>query len=264
MVFCTICERKKIWDMPLKKECQIFGNYRHFAWGMADFHKKDFDVKFITQTPVKDFVEWILKYWKKTTEKKKSNFKLTYFYCSYLDSEKSKTNSRRKATKKGKCQNPFIDFEAEDSDEAENSGLDDEAENSGLDDEEFIDDSEIEPDEECPPNPYIQSGFFERIEQRDVLQVAQSSSSISLTDRRILEKVWAESETRMMEQGIVPWDEQKAIEEEEKRRKLAEEKEKKKKRVERKNKREIATFAYAHYGQKYDNVRNKLKFSNNF
>lgn len=168
--------------------------------------------------------------------------------------------TRRNGNKKDKCHrqpNQFIDFEAEESgEEAGNSDFEDK---ESAQDREFINDSEMEEDEDLPSNPYMHSGFFERIESPISTPMDQPCSSISLNDRQILEKVWAQSEAGMRAQGIIPWDEQEIREEEERKRKLAEEEEKKKKRVERRNKREIVTYVYAHYGQKYDHVSNNYK-----
>lgn len=119
-------------------------------------------------------------------------------------------------------------------------------------DRDFINDNEMEEDEELPSNPYM-TGFFERIEEPHSPQMDQPCSSNSLDGRQILQKVWKATEERLKAEGIVMGVEE-AKKEEEWKRKLVEE-DKKKKRAGRRNKREIATYVYSHYGQKYDNVR---------
>jgi hypothetical protein len=68
-----MCLKEKIWDKKLDDDCKICGKYRSFSWCVGDFAKTDFDVKFVTPTPIKDFVQWLLKFWKKNPEKKKGS-----------------------------------------------------------------------------------------------------------------------------------------------------------------------------------------------
>jgi len=206
------------------------------------------------------------------TQKRKKVSNLIYliifiFLLVSKQKEKSKISVRRNGNKKHKYRkqtnNPFIDFEADESEkESGNSYFEDE---EFAFDKEFIDNgSEMGEDEDLPPNPYMNSGFFERIEAPNSPPMDQPCSSKSLTDSQILEKAWRETEAKMeVEDIILPFGKE-AIEEEEKKRKQDEEEEKKKKRMERRNKKEIVTYVYAHYGQKYDHVRITIKLHINF
>lgn len=201
-----------------------------------------------------------LKIGKRRQRRRKVGFILIRKLFLFLENENNKEQSkigRRNAKKKAIT--PFIDFEAEQSgEECGNSDLEDDE--SSLD-RDFINDSEIEEDDELPSNPYM-TGFFERTGSTS--PQPDEPVSTCLTKAQFLQQVWEKADAQLIAAGVIKSPEEKAREEEEKKRKLAEEEDRKKKRVERRNKREVATYVYAHYGQKYDNVSKNFEFNINF
>ena len=59
-VVCTKCIRDDTWREPLREECEICGTDRTFTWSHASFTRTPVDVSKTTESPLTDFVDWLL------------------------------------------------------------------------------------------------------------------------------------------------------------------------------------------------------------
>ena len=66
IVFCDLCLKNGTWDQPLSVEnpCVVCGPARWYSWSPKKYHKTTCDIKYDSDTPLEDFLEWTLKYWK--------------------------------------------------------------------------------------------------------------------------------------------------------------------------------------------------------
>jgi len=239
-VFCTICLANGSWDKPLEGDgCQICGKHRWFSWSPFDYNSTAVDVKYQTQNPLADFTEWLLKFWKKPKERKQPG--------DDNQEQPPKKVHRRRTKRRLAEKNPFLDLEAEDEDgdeeEDEHEGDDAEmadfigSDNEDLGEDDFIDGLNV----------------YRALE----LQEEQRNRTPPIDELDDFLEMRSAGNGRMDDEEMERYNAIKHIferEKEEEAKKQAEEEAKRQLRIERRKKREVATFAYAHYGAKYDNV----------
>ena len=193
------------------------------------------DIKYVTQTPLADFTEWLLKFWKKPTEKKQKSAE------NQQPSKKASKKRRKKTTK-----NPFLDLEAEDEDgdeeEDEHEGDDEDiadficSDNEDVGEDDFIDGLNVYRALAIQEEEALVRSHSPVNELADYIEMVPENNDCEMDDgMRELRAIWR-------------------CEKEKEAQKQAEEEAKLQQRIERRKKREVATFAYAHYGAKYDNV----------
>lgn len=284
---CNQCMDNKTWDKPIDGECRICGKDRTFAWSTSDFNETKVDVKRITEDPLRDFLEWGMKHWKKAKPKKAR--------------KQNANKGRRVRPQRGG--NPFIDMEAGDEEQYDSSddqdvlqllgqnytinddGIEGREQSDNDDDDDQSEwESDTEETTEDGPRNHI-SGFMEktRSEEPQILDedltdvpgpsnafrnspapsIPEAGTSSQLDPvqaknsrlNREIYKILVEKGLwpSMEEQEAARQAEEEARREEEEEKRKAEEEAKMKKEERRKN-REVPTYIYCHYGQKYDNV----------
>lgn len=214
--------------------CKICGKSRWFSWAPFNYNSTHVDKKYFSLNPIADFTEWLLKFWKKPSAKKQN--------ASKKQSLKNGQKKRRKRNHANKIsKNPYLDLEAEDDGEEDEDRLDCE------DDEEEMDRFLCSDNEQSDENDDNESDF-EQPEEED--QAASERFPSSVNEFEDFLPCFNENSLNddEMEVRTRPfpniWDK---IQTEDEETRLQ--------RVVRRKEREVATYAYAHYGSRYDNVR---------
>jgi hypothetical protein len=223
----------------MDEECRICGKYRFFSWSPFEYQNGAAEVKTKTPTPLKDFTHWLLTYWKR--EKKEKPKKPGEKKAAKKATKTSKKTAQNYPT------NRFIEMEAG----ADEMDYDSENDEPTSEDLEFIaSDQEMGDDDYQHPNPYL-TDFMPR--EMPIAEVPNEGPS---TSQEINEE---ERRKRNYEEIRAVWEKLGVFKKDEENReakKKEEEKEKEKERLkkERKANREVVTYAYSHFGQRYDNV----------